>query len=231
MAERKWYPNTLPEKAAWHTNFDEKAHEFANQAGYTSEILKQIAIDAQVIRQLADMDMSLDGDLKDWRDARDAYSKGAAGLKPPFFPTITFPMLPDGAMTGIADRTFYYADVAYVGAGYTKGIGEAMGIVAAAPPAPAPDSLKPTAKLSNLINSKVKIIATLLRQKSIRVMMQRGADINNFTHLGDYADREIIDETPLLVPNQPETRRYQLMLLRKGEPIGQPSDIYEIVVG
>lgn len=91
------------------------------------------------------------------------------------------------------------------------------------------DEIKPVIKSSTANNGgAVEIRASLDGYKAYRLFCQRGAN-PDFVHVLDSTEVTCVDSRPNAVPGQPETRSYKVILLEKNQPVGDYSDIREVV--
>src|SRR5690349_20356054 len=101
---KKWYPYTLPERAAWHSNFKTQAVESGADYGLTAAQIAQTVTDADVVEYFNEQDKHLKQEMKNWNAARDEYLDGNLGAGKPKMPTFDVPAIDADAMTAIAER-------------------------------------------------------------------------------------------------------------------------------
>jgi hypothetical protein len=227
MNRAKWYPRKLADRAVWSEVFTKQALEDGKNYGLTQADIDQIVIDNEVLQYFAQKEEYLTAEMESWRIARDAYLNGETNQPAPLMPTFTFDALPPNALVGIGDRTFKYSEKIKASDNYTEAVGAAFNIISSPPVKISDDLLKPAPKATAITGWKVKLKVALKGTSGVRVLMQRDNDVPHWVILGNFPDGEIIDETPPLVPNQPETRRYKMIFLRKNTEVGESSDIIE----
>ena len=225
----RWYPQGLAARAAWHFNFSTQAAASGTSYGLTAAQVAQIAADAAVVEYFNEYDEYLKSQMETWREMRDAYLDGDLGDVAPRPPEFDVPALPADALVAIAERTEKYADKIKASDDYSPSVGDAYGIVSAAPEPPPVGEMKPVAKSYGAIAEfKASFKIALKGMSGVQMQMERDGD--PVTHKINFPSGDIIDDTPLLVPAKAETRRYRFYFLQKNTIVGESSELYEVTV-
>ncbi len=224
----RWYPQGLPDRAAWHFNFSAQAIATGSDHELTPAQKTQIEADATTVEYFNEYDQYLENEMKNWRVGRDAYLDGDVGATQPQMPKFIVPDLPSDALVAIAERTEQYANKIKASDNYSPSVGAAYGIVAPpAPNVPVTDK-KPAAKASTGAEFKAIFKIPLQGMSGIQMQMTRDGDAQ--THKTNFPSGDIVDETPPMQTGKPETRQYRFYFLQKNQVVGESSDIYEITV-
>lgn len=229
MKKPTWYKRTLPERAVWHSNFAAQAVEKGAAFGLVAADIQQIQDDNTLVQYLADSNAYLDAEMDNWRGARDAFFDSDKATPMPVVPAFALSMPPANAKASIIARTVKFAEKIELSDNYTKAIGVTFGIVATKPEPPPIDSVKPKVKGEALPNWKVSLKVALKGFDGVRVEMMRG-DADAWVSLGMFPNGDIVDDTPPLVPNKPETRQYRVIFVKKNSPVGEYSDIISVTI-
>lgn len=108
---------------------------------------------------------------------------------------------------------------------YNESIGRDLGIVRDSEGI-SPEMLKPTLKVTTMIDDKVRVEFNKQGQTAVRIQLKRGG--GNFETVGDPTTSPFVDHTASTGGN-PEKREYRAVYLEKNEPVGQYSDIASVV--
>lgn len=129
IPDKRWFPSSLQERAAWYRNFSAKMQTMGLSLGFTAPELVSLDEDAQTFSTLAAATLTLDTYVDGIRLFRKTISEGNIGDPPMTCPadiSITMPFDPPTGMFERLDamvkrlRTFHL---------YTEEIGAQLGII------------------------------------------------------------------------------------------------------
>lgn len=226
-----WFPTNLIERAAWFQNFAAQFSAVAVSLGFTAAQVTQVNNDSSVMQFFA----NLKNELQSIEDAVRAYRKiiteGDTGDVTPAFPAWTLPLPPVLVDTGLFERLERLVDKIKLADNYTEEIGALLGIIPTASGQTPPEQLKATIKAEPVAAGGYKFNAFVGKQgmDGFKVQIRR-MDSETWT------DAAFGTSSPLEVavtpnaPNQPEQIQARSILLRKNQPVGQPSDAVYVTV-
>jgi len=159
---------------------------------------------------------------------KDAYFNGAVTNSAPAVPTFPAINVPNPATVGLITETKAIIKRIKAAPGYTVVIGEALGLVDTGPaPFNANDlnaELKIVAKPGNI----VEIAFSKQGQDAMQVEFKRKSE-TVWGLAGVYTSTPGTHTAPSVPPEDPESRQYRDILLKKNVPIGNVSPIYTVV--
>lgn len=234
MKRNNYYPNLIPERPEWHTNFAAKLPIYGPTLPLTA---------AQMNAAVADNRYLAYG-LGDWisnvRDFAPActaalvnLSTGTGGEAFVFtaYNAPTLPTLPVGiteVLPGALDRTFKLVQVIKGLPGYTDDIGLDLGIIGEEDTT---EHTRPEFTLKTEAGDGcncVKVRFKKFGHYAVAVHSKRGG--GGWELLGIDAESPYQDERPLLVAGQPEIREYKLRFWDSGAENGDWTDVASATV-
>lgn len=116
-----------------------------------------------------------------------------------------------------------------VATGYTPAIGQALGVIAAAPQGLVPEAVKPALR-GQVHGGRVEIRFTRGKLDGINVYMRRKGE-SEWRPLGRASRSPFVDTTAVTSTTGSEVREYRALGVLRDEEIGQPSDIIVVASG
>lgn len=144
---------------------------------------------------------------------------------PPVFPAIAGPQPFEN---GLDEKAKAIIKRIKASPGYNQTIGEQLGLVDTGPAPFNPNDLTAALKLTSKPSSVVEIAFSKQGQDAMRVEFQRKGD-TAWQLAGIYLSSPGIHSSPSIPPDEPESRSYRGVLLKKNDPIGNFSPIYTVV--
>ena len=225
--KQRYYPSNEPAEVIWNTNYRNKIGTHGPTCGLAAgEITDTIADLDYYIFLLNAWHPGLQDDVKEATQYKTLIATGSGATVPlPAGTTFTSPTVrPPGVLT----RLFNQVGRIKLAGGYTNVIGTDLGIIGAADTAEHP---VPTFKLILVqlaTGQGVRIVFTKFGHLAVVIESRRGNGTWEFLAID--TETPYLDERPLLVPGQPETREYRLRFW-DGEPNGDWSPVEKITVG
>lgn len=224
IPNRRWFPGTLQERAAWFNNFDTQFQMIGPTLGFTAADVTAVTNDKQNLQDIAVIAMQLDAYAEAVRQYRIIITEGAIGDPTPGFPALPGYKVPGAVATGTFERLDSLVKRILVAPAYTDEIGAMLGIIPSTPtPTPEPD-MKPVMKASDSFGGyKFEVNVTRLGTTAFKVQVQRNGN-------GNWTDAAFATNNPAIItltpttPGQPERIMVRAVLLKNNEPVGQPSD-------
>jgi hypothetical protein len=171
-------------------------------------------------------------DISDQREAFTAWKRSIFDGDPvepapsaPIFPVLGLPQAPANGLETTAKAIIKRIKAS---PGYNETIGEQLGLVDTGQAGFNPDDLVASLKLTAKSASAVEIAFSKQGQDAMRVEFQRKGD-TAWTLAGIYTSSPGTHDAPSVPPDEPESRLYRGILLKKNSPIGNHSPIYPIV--
>ena len=112
--------------------------------------------------------------------------------------------------------------------GYNQTIGEQLGLVETGPAPFNPNDLTAALKLTSKSGSVVEVAFSKQGQDAMRVEFQRKGE-TVWQLAGIFLSSPGIHAAPSVPPDEPESRSYRGILIKKNDPIGNHSPIYPVV--
>ena len=165
-------------------------------------------------------------EANEWVGFKNILMYSAQGVPNPAEPTNPPAGLPPGGLlTGIIPR--WRALVEYIKAhpNYTEAIGQDLGIIGA----PDIGALKPVLKARDLGFGQAEVDSTKDIYDGVDIYGQRAGE-TTWTYLGRDNFPPYVDNRALLVPGQPEERRYRAKFVQNDVQVGDWSDTVSVVV-
>lgn len=227
IPSRKWFPQSLQERAAWYENFKKQFVDDGIGAtlGFTPAELTSVTNDNAIIQFLASTQTQLDAFADAVRHYRIIITESGIGDPTPAFPANPAFALPAPAVaTGIFERLDDNVKRSRVAPAYTAEAGALLGIIASPNVPIAPGALKPVIKVGeSVMGYKFTVNVTRLGQEAFKIQIQRKGQ-------NDWTDAAFATNNPVEVtitpttPGNPERILVRAILLEKNAPVGQPSD-------
>lgn len=224
IPNRRWFPGTLQERAAWFNNFSTQFVAVGTQLGFTALDQSGVVADNDIMQFLADSAVEVEGFKDAVRQYRIIITEGSIGEPTPSFPANPAFAPPASRPTGLFERLDELVKRIRVSPSYTDEIGALLGIIPAQSNGPLPEDLKPVIKASESFNLyKFSVNATRMGMTAFKVQIQRsGSEVWADTAFATNNPAEITI-TPT-TPGQPERIMVRAILLDKNAPVGIPSD-------
>ena len=144
---------------------------------------------------------------------------------PPVFPTISGPQ---PFLNGLEATAKAIIKRIKSSPGYNETIGEQLGLVDTGPASFNPNDLTAALKITSKPGSIVEIAFSKQGQDAMRVEFQRKGE-TAWQLAGIYLSSPGTHAAPSVPPDEPESRSYRGVLLKKNDPIGNLSPIYTVV--
>lgn len=170
--------------------------------------------------------------VSDAKEAFTSYKNAAFDGDPNAVPATapTFPKItpPNAIASGIIPMVKAIIKRIKSSAGYNDTIGEELGLVDSGAPSLSPDLLTAELKLTAKSGSRVEIAFSKQGQDAMRVEFKRKND-TSFQLAGVYLSSPGTHDAPSVPPEDPESRQYRGILLKKNDPVGNYSPDYTVV--
>jgi len=225
--KQRYYPSNETAEVPWNTNYRNKIGIHGPTCGLAA---------AEITDTLADLDYyifllnvwhpALQFDVKEGTRYKTLIATGTGATVP--LPAGTAFTPPAARPPGVLTRLFNQVARIKLAAGYTDVIGTDLGIIGAADTAEHP---VPTFKLflvQTATGQGVRITFTKFGHLGVVIESRRGNGTWEFLAID--TESPYLDERPLLVAGQPETREYRLRFW-DGEPNGDWSPVQKVTVG
>jgi len=225
--KQRYYPSNEPAEITWNTNYRNKIGTHGPTCGLTAGEITDIIADLDFYIFLLNVwHPALQTDVREGTTYKNLVAMGTGATVPlPAGTTFTPPTV---RPTGVLTRLFNQVARIKLAAGYTEAIGTDLGIIGAADTTEHP---VPTFKLNvvqGATGQGVRITFTKFGHLGVYIESRRGNGVWEFLAIDTETPQ--LDERPLLVAGQPETREYRLRFW-DGEPNGDWSPVQKITVG
>lgn len=144
---------------------------------------------------------------------------------PPVFPTVSGP---NPFLNGLETEAKAIIKRIKASAGYNQTIGEQLGLVDTGPSSFNPNDLTAALKITSKSGNIVEIAFSKQGQDAMRVEMKRKSE-TEWGLAGTYLSSPGTHAVPSIPPDEPESRQYRGVLIKKNDPIGNLSPIYTVV--
>jgi len=227
-AKQRYYPGKEPAQVVWLGNFGGKLPTHGPTCGVAAgEITDTVADVVFLVWVLNVWNPAIQHDALEATKYRDLIEDGSGATVPvPAASTFTSP--PAVRPPGVLTRLFNLVARMKLASGYTVPIGTDLGIIGAADTTEHP---VPTFKLIlvQLVTGQgVRITFTKFGHMGVVIESRRGNGPWEFLAIDTETPQ--LDERPLSVAGQPETREYR-MRFWDGEPNGDWSPVQKVTVG
>lgn len=220
-----WLPKAQAQRLIWLEHYKTKLAVYVGTAGITvSDVsFAEDAYDAyswSIARS-----EQITAFKQDLTAFKDILADGPIGTPLGAYPSApVFPAAPAVVAAGIFPQIILTADRIRNTTGYTKPIGEDIGIEPISSTVPLGD---PVFTAIVLPNDEVRLDWVKSIANGVLVESQRGDEVT-WTVLGVDNYSPYLDARPALVPGQPEVRRYRIRYIVGDEPVGSYSAIVTV---
>lgn len=230
IPSRLWFPTNFAARADWYKNFAEQFAVLAAGLGFTPADVTAVENDNEVMQFLAGAVVELKAYEDAVRQYRIIITEDNSGKPTPLFPANPSMTLPVVIPTGIFERLIKLVDRIELAETYTKEIGAMLGILPSSPAPPDPNTVQPTVKASPSFGGyKFDVTVTRMGMDGFRMQIRRmDSEIWTDAGFGTSSPLEIIIVPT--TPGQPERLQVRAILLKRNEPVGQPSDPVYVTV-
>ena len=216
-------PRGLPERAAWYANFSVNFAEVAASLGLTDDVA-WVTDDNDVMQFLADVFVQVKAFEKAVRQYRVLITEAAEGSDTPQFPKNPNFDLPKVVSAGMFERLDNLRTRIMAAKNYTDEIGALLQILPSKTDAPALESLKPVATISNIAaDYKMTVHATRMGKPAYLVQMRR-MNSEKWEDVKFSTTADVVVQIVPIAEGQPERIQVRVILYDKNEPVGEPSD-------
>lgn len=223
-----YLPIKEPERLVWLENFKLQFPDIAAQSNFSEAEIEAVQAACETLIfsiKLAREARNFSKACTNYRDttakSRQAKVEAVPEFTPPPAPATLAPANAQSYLQKIVQRLKLTAN-------YSTSVGEILRILPKSVGRVSEENAKPTAKLSALVNSVVRIDWVKRGFAGVIVETMR-ADETTWTRLDRDMNSPFIDARPPLVAGKPETRRYRLIYIVDDQPYGNFSDIMTIV--
>jgi hypothetical protein len=226
IPNRRWFPLSLQERAAWYLNFNNQIQSIGAGLGLTATELLAVDKDNANIQFLAGAAVQLEAYAAAVRQYRLIFTEGAIGEATPAFPADFSLAPPDpSAPTGAFERLDKLVRRIRVAPSYTAQTGALLGILPTTGEQPGEADLKPLIKTSESFNGyKFSVNVTRLGMTAFKIQFARADEQNGWHDIAFATNNPVEVTVPPLADRQPERILVRAVLLQKNEPVGRPSD-------
>lgn len=220
-----WLPTTLEALAPWFSNFALKFAEFETDLGFTAADVTSVNNDSLVVNWLLDADEAFEANIEGFRKFRDETLYSEKGDSAPSDPVTVLPVQPATLTTAIIERLVNLVERIQLSDKYTDEIGAQLGILTTKPEQIAPENWKPEIKARAAAGGKIENSFVRGESDGILYETQIGAETV-------WTEKARFFKSPGTINisgDQPQTVRLRARYLIKDAPVGQYSDIVQIV--
>lgn len=225
-------PTDEPGIDDWFDNYGAKMTAHGASHGFSTEEIKQAQDDAVMVHDVVSGAAAIEVFRTEYIKFKRIMLYGAKNADTPAYPVFdvpTLPVLQIGMLAGIIQRMRSDVRRLKESKNYNEAVGADFRVLPAQSESISPDDAKPSLKGKAMADSEVDIYFTRGEFDGIELEMSRGANVNDWTKIGRFFRSPAEDDTPPVTPNTPEKRRYRARFLEGNKPVGQHSDIIEIV--
>lgn len=231
IPSNRWFPTSLPARAAWFLNFYTQFALVAISLGFKQTDIDAVESDNSVMQFLAD----IFNQLKAYEAAVGQYRKiiteNDIGDATPAFPANPNFALPVVVPTGIFERLDKLRTKIMAADDYTDEIGALLGILPSAPDSISPEDVKPVIEVSGAQTGYLFTIIVKDRADADQwdvLILRKGA--SQWTSVGRFTGRSAdITVTPT-TPGDAEQIQVRVQLRKSNANYGQLSDIQYVTI-
>ncbi len=225
-----WFPTNMAARVLWFANFKKQFAELATDLGFSAADVTSVTNDNSVMQFLGETTV----EMKNFDDAVRKYriiiTEHKVGDPMPDFPAVPVMTLPVEIPTGLFERLSDLVDRIRLAASFTQEIGAMLGINPVQPTPPDPNTVKPTIKATPLFESyKFDAFVMRMGMDSFKVQIRR-MESETWTDAGFGTSSPLEITVQPTTPGQPERLQVRAILIKKNEPVGQPSDPVYVTV-
>lgn len=228
IPSRNWFPSSLAERAAWMQNFTTEFGKIATSLGFTPLEVGNVEGDNTAFQWLAQIAVTVDSYQKAMTAYRKSITEGdisSPAVELPLPPT--YPVTPPTVDPGLFERLDNLVKRIRVAPSYSPEDGAALGIIPSTPPAPEPETMKPTLKL--LAEPGNVIVVDFVRGKTDGIDVQMQLD---GSETWESAGKFFKSPAQIVVPSgtmaAPRAVKLRARYLQGNTTVGQYSDIAQI---
>ena len=228
---QRYYPGDEPKQVIWLTNYRDKIIIHGPSLGLTAGEITDIVADLNFyIFLLQTWHPALQNDVKEGTTYKKLVSEGTGPLEPlPAPSTFPSPPAPPARPPGVLTRVFNQVARIKKSGGYTEPIGTDLGVIGAED-ATVHEFPEFTTKVEQgPTGQRVRLPFTKFGHKGVFIESRRGTGA--WEMLGIDLESPYLDERPLLVAGQPETREYRMRWYDADGPNGEWSPVQKVTVG
>ena len=232
IPNRRWFPLSLQERAAWYKNFNKQIQSIGASLGLTAAELEAVNRDDANIQFLARAAVQLEAYAAAVRQYRIIFTEGAIGETTPAFPADFSFAPPDPSVpSGAFDRLDKLVKRIRVAPSYTPTTGALLGIIPTMEGQPSETELKPLIKASESVGGyKFSVNVTRMGMTAFKIQFARADEQNKWSDIA-FATKNPVEVTvPPLVDRQPERILVRAVLLNKNKAVGWPSDTTYVTI-
>jgi hypothetical protein len=225
---RPWLPVKLPDLEVWFNNFSLKLSQFADELGISRDVTTGITEDRDTVKWLADSQAADEANGGGLRRFRDNTLFGRKGEADPVTPVYILPPPPAVYKTRIIERLLKLVDEIEAADNYSTGIGVQLGIII-----PKPEMLVPenwTTRLKCKVLSEMRLQIDFKRGESDGINLQilyPGEE--TWGSIGNFPKSPAIVTIAPKTANSPQAVRIRGKLLNGNTPVGEYSDLLDVV--
>lgn len=232
MKRQDYYPSRIADQIVWLTNFKNKLPGYQTTLGLAAGVVTAAVADANWLIYVLG---SWLGAVRAWGPSTTDYVEEIQmGSGTPALPVFSAPAPPSGVVSvpaGALLRIFDLVQDIKNATGYTEAIGLDLRIVGAEAAADHPVPAFKTKVEDGAGCQCVRLTFTKYGHMGVYIESRRGGASSPWEFLGIDTESPYIDNRPLLVAGQPETREYRMRYWDKGTPNGDWTDVAKETVG
>jgi hypothetical protein len=225
MADKP-FPTTEPEANVFLQNLASKLPGYTTELSVSASEITQLTNGAANFNYLLNAATQVSDSKEAFTDFKQNmfYGEVKGPSAPPVFPAIALPMADNAGIV-----TFVKALLKRIkaSAGYTKQIGEDLGLIVDTPDELIPGNIVPEINVKAVEDGQVEIKFSKNGLDAIRIDW-RVKDATTWELAGSYTTSPAIHDHPS-GEGKPEAREYRGRLLKKNEPVSQYSATYNVV--
>lgn len=230
IPSRRWFPGTLAERAAWFANFSSQFSTLATTLGFVAAEVTAVTADNAMMQFLNQATVEIDAYKEAVRQFRIGITEGNTGAANSQFPANPDLTPPASVPTGIFERLDDLVKRIRVAPSFTDEIGALLGILASHSEAPAPATLKPIIKATDAFSGYTFTLnVTKMGMDSFKVQIRR-MDSDSWHEAGFGTTSPMNVTVKPTAPGQPERIQIRAQLMKKNQPVGEPSDAVYVTV-
>ena len=225
MAKSFYIPNGDAARAEWLNNFSAKLSQHANNIGVMQKEVNEFKEDSTAFRYALDTMRLYRNEAKEWTAYKNKLSEGINDGKKVSLPSVTpLPKAPAGVNPGIFKRVRLLAQRIKAHPGYSKEVGEDLGIIGAE-------------KILDLENAKPVLNPVMKGGKVVVKWKKLGFDgIGLEKDTGNGFKFITVDTRPDFndpesIPSTPQVWRYRAFYRKGDKNVGKVSAVVSISVG
>ena len=226
--KQRYFPAGEPVQVPWCTNFRLKISTHGPTCGLTASEVTDIIADVDYyIFLLSVWHPALQEDVKEGTRYKKIIADGSGATVPlPVGTTFTPPTV---RPPGVLNRLFNLVAKIKLAGGYTEAIGQDLGVIGADDTAEHPFPEFTTKIVQGLAGQGVRLPFTKFGHKGVFIESRRGN--GPWEMLAIDLESPYLDERPLLVAGQAETREYRMRWYDADGPNGDWSPVQKATVG